>query len=159
MESINPSKKQLILIKFCNGFPLCMNVSRLFIRIKDTSNFNKMLRYLDLLEENAKALGTNVFDRFLRFLGDHPIVGDVCSVEDQLLTELSSERNELVIDGYLAVETSILVEIEFAGQGRTDAERKEIAAQITSRLQVYKEVGEQISPFAVASAVFQWCML
>jgi hypothetical protein len=108
--------------------------------IKDTSNFNKMIRYLDLLEENSKSLGANVFDRLVQFLGDHPVVGGVCSIHDQLMTELAAERNELPIDGYLEVETSIMVDREFAGQGRTDAERRDIAAQITCRLQVYKEV-------------------
>ena len=104
-----------------------------------------MVRYLDLLEENAKALGSDTFGRFVKFLGNNPVVGVVCSIEHQLLTELLAEHGELPVEVYIASEISNLVEVEFAGQGRTDAERKEIKIQIGTRLQVYKEVGNYVN--------------
>ena len=96
-----------------------------------------MVRYLDLLEDNGKAFGADVFERFLQFLGDHPAV---YSVQDQLRTELRAERGELMVDDYLSFETTVAVKREFAGQGRTDAERREFATLISIRMQVYKEV-------------------
>jgi len=103
-----------------------------------------MVRYLDLLEDNSKAIGSNIFERLIRFLGDRTYIGVVCSIEHQLLTELRAERGELPVEGYIAAEVSTLVEVEFSGQGRTDAERREIKTQISLRLQVYKEVGHVV---------------
>jgi hypothetical protein len=110
--------------------------------VKDTSNFTKMVRYLDLLEENAKTLGNNVFERFCEFLGDRAAHGEDggASIEDQLRTDLKAERHELPVEGYLTAETANLVEAEFAGQGRTEAERREIISNIGARLQIHKEV-------------------
>jgi len=104
-----------------------------------------MVRYLDFLEDNStKAIGSNIFERLVSFLGDRTYVGVVCSIEHQLRTELRAERGELPVEGYIAAEVSTLVEVEFSGQGRTDAERREIKMQIGHRLQVYKEVGHVV---------------